>query len=210
MKFALVLVALLAVACASAPPPKAPPEKQPAPALPPRPTAVLDDVIAAPGATGAEDSVRMLVHRGGKEVSLAVRKGRIGVTLIPIRKGVGRAPLPPGTVKSFDFSRLADRPQEAWFAFYTGEEKCGYGRIRALLVGDRLLVLTEEVFEDGTQLLDHEVTCVTTATGTPTLRMTAFRDRMNDWERFGSACAGGKDEVRWTGVSLGPCSDEEA
>jgi hypothetical protein len=253
-RLALVLVVVLAASCASSPPPKTPPEKPPAKApAAMKPASILDEVIAAPGATGllitsvqpdsqadrlgigegdilvacngkptpdfpalnaamdaSEAELRLLLQRGTKEVSLRANKGRIGVTLIPVQKGVGRPPLPRTNVTSFDFSTLANGARDSWFAFYRGEERCGWGRIRAQLVGDRLLVLTEEIYEDGTQLLDHEVTCVTTAEGIPMLRMTAFRDRMNDWERFGSACAGGPEDFKWTVVSRGPGSDEEA
>jgi len=160
--------------------------------------------------SASEGEVRLLMHRGKKEISLRAQQGRIGVTLIPVEKGVGRPPLPPGNVTSFDFSRLAGGAHDSWFAFYRGGGRCGWGRIRAQLVSDRLLVLTEEIYEDRTGLLDHEVTCVTTADDSPMLRMTAFRDRMNDWERFGSACACGEDEFKWTVVSRGPGSDEEA
>jgi hypothetical protein len=173
-----------------------------------KPTPDYPSLNAAVGA--AEGTVRLLLLRNGKELSRRAEKGRIGITLIPVQKGVAGQPLPPNTVTAFDFSRLADRPQDSWYAFHRGEERCGWGRIRAQLVGDRLLVLTEEIFEDGTQLLDHEVTCITTADDVPLLRMTAFRDRMNDWERFGTACAAGEDEFKWTVVSRGEGSNEEA
>jgi len=250
---ALVLVAVFAMSCASSPPPQAPPEKKPASTPATQPPSILDEVVAAPGATGllitsvepgsqadrvgigegdiivaydgkptpdfpalnaavgaAEATVRLLLFRGSKELSRRVEKGRIGVTLIPVEKGVGRKPLPPGNVTSFDFSSLAGRARDTWFAFYRDTERCGFGRIRVQLVGDRLLVLTEEIYEDGSRLLDHEVTCITTSEGMPTVRMTAFRDRMNDMERFGSACAGEGGRFHWTVVSRGPGSDEDA
>jgi hypothetical protein len=173
-----------------------------------QPTPDLPALNAAVAGAGAK--IRLLTVRGTTERSVAIEKGRIGVTLIPVKKGEGREPLPAGNVKSFDFSSLETRERVSWFAFYRAGERCGYGRIRALLVGDRLVVMTEEVYEDSTRIYDHEVTNVTTAKGMPLLRLAVFRDRMNDWERFGSACACGENEFLWTVVSRGPGSEEEA
>ena len=39
--------------------------------------------------------------------------------------------------------------------------------------------------------------------------MSVFRDRMNDWERFGSACSCGEGKFRWTVISRGPGSNDE-
>jgi len=157
----------------------------------------------------AEGAVRILLVRQGAEVSLSLEKGRIGVSLLPVVKGTAGTPLPKATVTALDFSSLADRPRDAWFAFYRGGERSGFARIRAHLIGHRLIVLTEEVFEDETGIMDHEVTCVTTSDGMPALRMSVFRDRMNDWERFGSACPCGEGKFRWTVISRGPGSNDE-
>ncbi|MEN8150803.1 MAG: hypothetical protein ABFS86_13350, partial [Planctomycetota bacterium] len=172
-----------------------------------KPTPDFPTLNAAVGA--AEGAVPIVVVREGGEVPLSVQKGRIGVSLLPVVKGTPGTPLPKATVTKLDFSSLADRPHDSWFVFFREGERSGFARIRARLIGHRLIVLTEEVFEDETGIMDHEVTCVTTSDGIPMVRMTAFRDRMNDWERFGSACPCGEGKFRWTVLSRGPGSDDE-
>jgi len=148
--------------------------------------------------------IDVVALRDGARVTLSLAPGRMGVQLLPIVKGEGRRRLPPRSGVRFDFSALPGEGRDDWYAFHRDDGKCGFGRITLRVVGDRLWVMSEEILDPGTGLQDHEVTSVITMAPEPVIRMTCFRDRMNDWVRFGYRERNSEGEGVWRVVARGP------
>ena len=156
-----------------------------------------------------EVSVMVRVVRDGWERAFEIWPGPIGVQLMPVVKGARRAPLPLATVTDLDLSSLADGDRDDWFYLVRDGQRCGLARINCRLVGPGLYVLSEEIIDTETELLDHEVTSVADLTARMQPLVTVFRDRMNDRVLTGFKGSVESGCPTWNSVAHGEGSESE-
>ena len=169
------------------------------------PTPDLQAINYAKDSFMGEGPVEVVVKRGEQDVTFSLPTGSMGVILVAVVKGEGREPLPASTGAKLDFSRLGKEDRDHWFVILAEEERVGMARITERIVGTRLFVMSEEIYDAGAGLQDHEVTSVASATTPPMASVTYYRDRMNDWVRFGLP----GDRHDWHTVTRGAGSEDE-
>ncbi len=156
----------------------------------------------------AKEKLEIRFIRDGWGKTLSFETGQIGVHLMPVVEGEGRQVFPPETVTAFDFSGFTEKGHDAWYYFLRENARTGVGRIQVRRVGDSLFVLSEEVLDLGTELGDHEVLSATDCSSRLSPVMTVFRDRMNDWVRYGLPMRGAGGCAIWNSTTTGPGSEE--
>jgi hypothetical protein len=156
-----------------------------------------------------KDSVEVKWIRDGWTRTVLLEPGQIGVQLMPVIKGVRRQTLPPETVSTFDFSAFGEKGQDDWYYFLREGARAGVGRIQVRRLGDSLFVHSEEVIDTGSELNDHEVLSATDTSVSLVPVMSVFRDRMNDWVRYGLPMTGATGCAIWNSTTTGPGSEEK-
>lgn len=121
-----------------------------------KPIATREDLIAAIGDPAVPEPIRLEVDRGGESRTFEVGRGKVGVAVLPVKKGERLDPLPPATDVSFDFSRL-EKAGEAWYAFTeNGKSKMGFEyfrwRVEGLGPEARAILDGEVAFDGGEEL----------------------------------------------------------
>ncbi len=132
---------------------------------------------AAKKAAQSAESVAVVVAGPEGERTVDLAPGPVGVGVIPVRKGEPVAPLPPATVRSFDFSALAQAPVEDWYSVtFEGGAKVGFEHSRLSLSHGKLLLRREVAFDGGEQWgLNHrDVFVVADAAPAPEAFATRF------------------------------------
>lgn len=130
-----------------------------------KPTLDVDALKAAvAGAKG--DGIAVGLDRFGEAKTVQVKAGRIGVGLVPVKKGERFDPLPPATDVKFDFSRI-EKAGEAWYAFSPdGVKKIGFEHYRWKADQGNLVLDSEVAFDGGKEWgLNHFVVTVVVAKG---------------------------------------------
>ena len=149
-------------------------------------------------------AVAIRVVRDGWAKTVTITPGRIGVSLVPVVQGQTLSPLPAQTVETIDYAPLRLGPRDDWYALSRDGERCGFGRIRTRVLEDALFVLTDEIIDTSTALSHNTVTSVADLGARPLARMTAFRDWVNDWVRYGLPTPSRRGCMHWNSVSSSP------
>ncbi|MBE7464781.1 MAG: PDZ domain-containing protein [Planctomycetes bacterium] len=138
------------------------------------PVASLDDLRRQAGGL-AEASTAKIISKG-QERSVEVRPGKLGLNVIPIKKGQPTALRPPATDVKFDFSALEKAPLDLWYNFYIDGRKCGVERHRLSVKDGELLLYSRVAFDGGPQwgVNDFKVEVAATAEPRPRLKRTRF------------------------------------
>jgi len=147
---------------------------------------------AKEGAAGKE-AVEVKALRGDQVVSFSLAPGQIGVSLVPVTKGVAAAPLPKATEFVWDFSSLAKAPRDDWYEFHLpGRGKVGFEHAMLSLADGHLVLRREVAFDGGEQWgLNHFDVTVKMALA-PTLHAvsTRFVNPITKWVGEGVLNAG--------------------
>lgn len=153
-----------------------------------------------------KDTIEVRFIRDGWGKTFTLDFGQIGINLMPVVKGEGRQTLPSATVDSFDYSAFVEQGADDWYYFLREGARAGVGRIQVRRVGDSLFVHSEEALDLGTELNDHEVLSATSTSLKPI--MTVFRDRMDDWVRYGLPMSSSHGCALWNSTTTGPGAEE--
>lgn len=150
--------------------------------------AVTPDVArlreAMAGAAEKPSVTMEVVGIDGTKHTLTAAPGPIGVQLTPVTKGKPVPPLPPATEVVFDFSSLAGRPHDDWYAFgMAGEGHCGFEHAIVKLEEGKLVMRREVAFDGGERWgVNHfVVSAVVTAEATPRLVSLSFENPVNGY-----------------------------
>lgn len=164
----------------------------------------------AKGLVEAGATVKVRIVRFDEERTVSLDAGRMGVQILPVKKGVRVEPLPAPSGVVLDLSGVSEEPREDWYALYRDGEKSGLGRIEVSRVGRMVYIATEEVFHgegEEPELRDHEVTVALTATKEPRPVLTVFHDRLNDLTRIAAADEDDHGGTTLTMMTTGAGSD---
>lgn len=116
------------------------------------PTPTLEDLGEAKTkaeAAGKTSIAMVLVGPDGKERTLLLGPGPIGIGASSVEKGKAAGPLPPATPFTFEFEGVKAKAHDDWYTFHFGEgPKVGFEH-GMLEVKDGHLVMRREVAFDG-------------------------------------------------------------
>ncbi|MCZ7648736.1 MAG: PDZ domain-containing protein [Planctomycetota bacterium] len=134
----------------------------------------LEDLQALAAEQRGEVEVGYL--REGQARTVKVKAGKLGVNLVPVKKGQATELRPPATEVTFDFSKLEGAPRDSWYDFQIGGKKVGFEHNRLTTAGGRLMLRSTVAFDGGEQWgVNHfEVLAVATARPRPQILETHF------------------------------------
>ena len=147
-------------------------------------TADIPSLNAAKGTVGEQTAIEVVVVRAGKQRTITLAPGMIGVNGASVTKGVPAGKLPEDTGVKFDFARFAGQGVDEWFAFsLDGETKVGFEHAVIRMVGDKLILRREVAFDGGEAWgMNHfDVTVVVTTTPEVEVLMTRFTNPITAW-----------------------------
>lgn len=95
------------------------------------------------------EKIPLTVARTGKERTVEIGLGPLGVNSLAVTKDKPTQARPPASGIKFDFASLKDKPQEAWYDFMIGGKKVGFEHYLLELKGDHLVLTSETAFDGG-------------------------------------------------------------
>ena len=111
-----------------------------------RPMRTQAELLAAVKDGTADAAVE--VQRDGKPITVTAKPGKLGIYMTPVEAGKTLAlPLDTGVV--FSTARLRTAPIDTWYDFIIDGKKAGAEHARIELVGDRVTIAVEVMFDGG-------------------------------------------------------------
>ncbi len=167
------------------------------------------DLQAAVEARAEEDAVEVALVRSGRQRTVRVAAGRLGVQTVPVSDGQPIEARPHKSPVRFDLDRLPDG--EEWMSFRLDGGHVGFECHRHQRRGNTLVLDYEVAFDGGAEWgLNHFVVNVVLAfmRGRPEARSVRFENPLSGWITNGRLEKEGRTR-RWVSSIKGPSGSEQ-